>query len=296
MYVGAPHNTMQSLVWYRLQHFFTRLYYQAKKTFVVDLMRRIFGKFNDAGIQYWGLFFIIMILQGCGAHIYHFVEPGETLYSISWAYGHDYHDVARWNHIAPPYIVRRGQRIRVAAPAPVATHRGVEVNQTNKTLTSSPSARVVNKGSISHADNQGVTRYPADSQNGSYLEPKILTWQWPVKGGKVVRSFDRNDPGKQGLDVAGHEGQAIFCAEAGQVVYSGGGLNRYGKLIIIKHNETYLSAYAHNKSLLVKEGDVLKSGQKIAEMGNTGSSAVELHFEIRRNGKPVNPLLYLPKR
>jgi len=259
-------------------------------------MRLIFGQFNDSGFPYWGLFFIIIFLQGCGSHIYHFVEPGETLYSISWAYGHDYHDVAHWNHIPPPYIVRRGQRLRVAEPAPVETHQGIDVTQANKTLTSSPSARVVNKGSIGQADNQGVTRYERSSHNGVYVEPKILTWQWPVKGGKVVQAFDQNDPGKQGLDLAGHEGQAIFCAEAGQVVYSGGGLNRYGKLIIIKHNETYLSAYAHNKRLLVKEGDVLKSGQKIAEMGNTGSSAVKLHFEIRRNGKPVNPLLYLPKK
>jgi len=224
------------------------------------------------------------------------VEPGETLYSISWAYGHDYHDVARWNHIPPPYVVRRGQRLRVVAPVPVTTRHGVEIKHANKTLTSSPSPLVVNKGSIPQADNQGVTHFESSSRASHYVEHKKLLWQWPVKGGKLVQAFDQNNPGKQGVDVAGHEGQAIFCAEAGQVVYSGGGLNRYGKLIIIKHNETYLSAYAHNKRLLVKEGENLIAGQKIAEMGSTGTGTVKLHFEIRRNGKPVNPLLYLPKR
>jgi len=280
---------------HRLQNFFTRhFFHQAEKSFVSDFMRLIFGQFNASGYQYWGLTFIIFLFQGCGSHLYHFVEPGETLYSISWAYGHDYHEVASWNHIAPPYIIKQGQRLRVVAPAPVVTPQGSVISNTNKTLTSSPSALVVDKGSTGPADNQRVTVAIPDTDTPKM--PANLVWQWPIKGGKLIQMFDPADPGKQGVDVAGQSGQAVYSAEAGRVVYSGGGLNRYGKLIIIKHNETYLSAYAHNKRLLVQEGEILKAGQEIAEMGNTGTNSVKLHFEIRRNGKPIDPLTLLPKR
>jgi len=110
-----------------------------------------------------------------------------------------------------------------------------------------------------------------------------------------MQTFDARSPGKQGVDVAGEIGQPVYAAAPGQVVYSGGGLSHYGKLIIVKHNETFLSAYAHNKQLLVKEGEMLKSGQLIAEMGSTGTNRTKLHFEIRRDGKAVDPLHYLPK-
>ena len=117
-------------------------------------------------------------------------------------------------------------------------------------------------------------------------------WRWPAKG-KVVTSFSRS--GGKGIDIAGKFGQTIVAASAGRVVYSGSGLIGYGQLIIVKHNKRYLSAYAHNNKILVKEGDTVTGGQRIAEMGRSGSNRAMLHFEIRRDGKPIDPLRYLPK-
>ena len=191
--------------------------------------------------------FLILLLTGCGTHVYHFVEPGETLYSISWAYGYDYRQVAQWNKISPPYIVKSGERIRVAPP-PVVVGRKAGNSTNNNQLSNSGST---DKESTALADKQVVAN---NSSQEPLLNNGIVEWQWPIKGGKVVQTFDPRDPGKQGVDVAGQFGQPIYTAAAGQVVYSGGGLSHYGKLIIVKHNETFLSAYAHNKRLLVKEG------------------------------------------
>jgi lipoprotein NlpD len=120
----------------------------------------------------------------------------------------------------------------------------------------------------------------------------VKRWRWPAKG-KVVTSFSRS--GGKGIDIAGKFGQVIVAASDGSVVYSGSGLIGYGQLIIVKHNKRYLSAYAHNNKILVKEGDTVKGGQRIAEMGRSGSNRAMLHFEIRRDGKPTNPVRYLPK-
>lgn len=122
-----------------------------------------------------------------------------------------------------------------------------------------------------------------------------MGWQWPTDG-KVIRGFSANDPGKKGLDIGGKPGQSVRATAPGQVVYSGGGLIGYGQLIIIKHDKDYLSAYAHNRKLLVKEDDRVRGGQQIAELGSTGTDRPMLHFEIRHQGKPVDPLKLLPKR
>jgi lipoprotein NlpD len=119
-------------------------------------------------------------------------------------------------------------------------------------------------------------------------------WRWPAQG-QVVRHFSPKN-GSKGIDIAGRSGQAVNAAAGGRVVYSGSGLRGYGKLIIIKHNNSHLSAYAHNERLLVKEGDTVNGGQRIASMGRAGDRQVKLHFQVRRNGKPVDPLRYLPKR
>jgi len=250
-------------------------------------------------------------LAGCGSHIYHFVEPGETLYSISWTYGHDYREVAKWNQLNSPYLIKRGQRLQVAMPASnsgASTTRGTsnKHNKNNKV----GAVRGAHKETIRNADKSNKTniRSKAGERNGHINSAGLqhqrlpqrenagsFKWQWPTKRGTVIQTFDASDPGKKGLDVAGSVGQPIYSAASGRVVYSGGGLTRYGRLIIVKHNETYLSAYAHNKRLLVKEGELLKSGQLIAEMGSTGTTNTKLHFEIRRNGKPVDPLRYLPR-
>lgn len=248
----------------------------------------MFNRFSRSSLLLT-LLSIIIFLPGCGSHIYHFVEPGETLYSISWAYGHDYREVAQWNEISPPYVVKRGQRLRVAPP-PVVVAKRTEKRTNNNQLSNSERS---NKESTDVADKQVVSKA---SPQEVLINNKIVQWRWPTRGGKVVQTFDPRNPGKQGVDVAGQFGQPIYTAAAGQVVYSGGGLSHYGKLIIVKHNETFLSAYAHNKRLLVKEGEMLKSGQLIAEMGSTGTNKTKLHFEIRRDGKPVDPLRYLPKK
>ena len=260
---------------------------------LIESLRKILSAFfrqlANFKFKFVSVFLIIQGLTGCGSHVYHFVEPGETLYSISWAYGHDYREVAQWNNIPPPYVVKRGQRLRVAAINRTDTSPKKPIR--NKVQANSQSA---GKDRIGKADTKGAENRPPVASYTS--RSRELVWKWPVKGGKIIQKFDAGNPAKQGVDVQGKFGQPVYSAEAGKVVYSGGGLKHYGKLIIVKHNETFLSAYAHNKRLLVKEGDVLKSGQRIAEMGNTGTNATKLHFEIRRNGKPVNPLSYLPRR
>ncbi|MEJ2345136.1 MAG: peptidoglycan DD-metalloendopeptidase family protein [Gammaproteobacteria bacterium] len=206
---------------------------------------------------------------------YHIVTKGDTLYSISWAYGYDYREVARWNGIARPYRIYPGEKIRLRPPA--APRRSVVTRH-------APPVR-----------HQTSRRTKAHEQPRPRPVRHIAAWTWPAKG-PLLQSFSAGDPRKKGIDIGGKRGQPIRATAAGEVVYSGSGLIRYGKLIIIKHNHDYFSAYAHNERLLVKEGDRVHAGQEIARMGSTGTTRTMLHFEIRRDGKPVNPLRYLPKR
>jgi lipoprotein NlpD len=208
---------------------------------------------------------------------HHRVKVGETLYSIAFEYGHDHRDVALWNGIREPYIIYPNQKLRVT---PVSAnikkvtksfngkkHNTVKRNEVNKTK------KVVEK-----------TRYSPN-----------VKWHWPTQG-KVVSTFSIQDPGRRGIDIHGKKGQRIVAAAAGHVVYRGNGLRGYGNLVIIKHNDAYFSAYAHTENVVVKEDENVKLGQRIADMSNTNDNKTELHFEIRRNGKPVNPLKYLPKQ
>jgi lipoprotein NlpD len=212
---------------------------------------------------------------------FHTVKTGDTLYSIAWTYGYDYKVVAGWNDIKPPYTIKLGQRIRVAPPPEFdarTAHHGY------------PSFRTDDKGTdartLSHKGRiNGVGK--------SYKNDVAINWQWPVEG-KVVRNFSVSGNGNKGVDIAGDFNQPVYAAAGGEVVYSGSGLRGYGNLIIIKHSELYLSAYAHNNKLLVKEGETLAKGKQIATMGNSDSDTVILHFEIRRDGKPVDPLSFLP--
>lgn len=201
---------------------------------------------------------------------YHKVGKGDTLYSIAWEYGYDYRTVADWNHIPRPYTIYPGQKLRVRAPD--------QKKSGKKTVTQKKST---------------TSTKPQQSNKQSSLSP--VKWQWPARG-VVISSYAAGDRRRQGIDIAGKRGQPVYAAASGQVVYSGNGLRGYGNLVIIKHNETYFSAYAHNKRVLVKENEKVKSGQRIADMGDTGADRVMLHFEIRRNGKPSNPIKYLPKK
>jgi lipoprotein NlpD len=199
---------------------------------------------------------------------YHTVKKGETLYSIAWQYGHDYRTVAQWNDLPRAYTIYPGQKLRVRPPGRTGTVKS----------TSSKSSRS-----------------PSKTRSTVIASSRSPQWRWPTKG-KVISRFVAGDPTRQGIDISGKRGQAIIAAASGKVVYSGNGLRGYGNLVIIQHNETYFSAYAHNQKVLVKENEKVKSGQRIADMGNSGTDRVMLHFEIRRNGRPSNPLQYLPKK
>jgi len=213
---------------------------------------------------------------------YHQVARGETLYSISWRYGFDYRDVARWNNIPSPYIIFPGQRILLIPDSK-------PVQQTTSTRPSAqPHVQKPPPQTTRPALPPAVQQRPL-----SPTQVGPISWSWPT-GGNIVRM---NTPiAQKGLDISGTEGQAINAAADGIVVYSGSGLLGYGKLIIIKHNDTYLSAYAHNQMILVDEGDMVKTGQKIGTMGRGNRGEPLLHFEIRRDGQPVDPLQYLPTR
>lgn len=212
---------------------------------------------------------------------HHTVLPGETLYAIAWEYGHDYRDLAAANHIAPPYRIYPGQKIALTLNG--RFKKGLYPSSTNQaTVAKVPKLAV-----------------PVEKQQPKSLVPAAVTslsgWQWPAKG-KIIKTFSTKENAfNKGVDIAGVRGTPILAAQTGKVVYSGSGLRGYGQLIIIKHNEAFLSAYAHNHRLLVKEGDMIRQGQMIAEMGQTDTDQVKLHFEIRKNGQPINPLLFLPK-
>jgi len=217
---------------------------------------------------------------------YHRVAKGDTLYSIAWRYGFDYRDVARWNDISSSFVIYPGQSIRLTPdPNNSKTARsGVTTSKNRKNSTKAGNTNTAKK-TASKKTKTKAKQKPQFAQK--------VNWHWPTSG-KLVKL---NTPtAKKGVDISGKAGQKIEAAAAGDVVYSGGGLLGYGKLIIIKHNDTFLSAYAHNDKLYAKEGDKVKAGEKIATMGLGNKGRPILHFEIRKNGSPVNPLLHLPKR
>lgn len=208
---------------------------------------------------------------------HHRVRRGDTLYGLAWQYDLDYRQVAAWNGIRRPYTIYPGQRLRLSPPPARA------VNPPPVTATPPPERRP----QVAPTPSPPVPRSVPGAAAG-------LHWQWPAEG-PVVRRFSPKS-GSKGIDIAGRFGQEIAAAAGGRVVYSGSGLRGYGKLIIIKHNDSHLSAYAHNDRLLVKEGDTVRGGQRIASMGRAGDRQARLHFQVRRSGEPVDPLRYLPKR
>lgn len=198
---------------------------------------------------------------------YYVVQPGDTLYKIAFEQGLDYRDLAAWNGIADVNFIRSGERLRLLPPRkpPVA-----------------PPA----------VNNPRNTPPPVEAP-ATEESQEVATWIWPVRG-SLLESFD-DAGGSKGIDIAGKLGSPVLAAAAGRVVYAGEGLRGYGKLIIIKHNQATLSAYAHHSRILVSEGQFVGQGQKIGEMGDSGADRVKLHFEIRSFGRPQNPLTYLPK-
>lgn len=202
---------------------------------------------------------------------WHVVRRGESLYSIAWQYGQTYQRLARWNGIRPPYTIYPGQKLRVRAPqAPPAT-------------------------SVRRPPAQPAAPAQQPARPAAPARPEALFWQWPVEG-PLLRRFDPRGSGKKGIAIGGKPGTPVRAAAPGRVVYSGGGLVGYGRLIIIKHDKNFLSAYGHNRKLLAREGDRVRGGQVIARMGSSGTDRTMLHFEIRKDGSPVDPLRLLPRR
>lgn len=224
----------------------------------------------------------VMVEEGDAT--YYVVSKGDTLYSIAFQVGRDYQEIARWNGIRWPYRIYPEQRLRIAPGRSVASHPPVSSRSRSTSARSQPSRSV--SSPISRAQK------PANTLTTSAAS---LVWQWPTEG-TIIKSFSRSESGRKGLDIGGRQGQPVRAAAPGRVVYSGSGLRGYGQLIIVKHNSVYLSAYGHNQRLLVKEGETLRAGQLIAEMGDTEAPQPMLHFEIRRNGEPVDPQSLLPKR
>jgi len=230
----------------------------------------------------------------------YYVRRGDTLYAIAFSYGLDAMEVARLNGITSPYTIYPGQKLMLKPPSGGApgssSAAGVEIKPlktpapaTTRTVEAPKPASDTGAGTKETA----AVPKPASPVSGSAVESG--DWKWPTEG-RVIRGFVAGDPARNGLDIAGKEGQPVTATAAGQVVYSGDGLIGYGELIIVKHDENMLSAYAHNRVRLVKEGDQVWAGQKIAEMGRNSSDEQLLHFEIRQLGKPVNPLNFLPSR
>ena len=219
---------------------------------------------------------LVSLLFGCASkpkqprhyhNSYHIVEKGETLHSISWRYGVDANSLARWNNIPRPYTIYPGQKLRVNSGAPAKTAKSSGNTTSNKSTASASKPAKLNK------------------------TVPVGDWRWPVKG-KLLSKFSASN---NGVDIIAKEGAVVSAASGGKVVYAGSGLRSYGNLLIIKHNASFFSAYAHNRKLFVAEGETVKIGQKIAEVGSTGTDRSKLHFEIRKDGNPVDPLKYLPR-
>lgn len=260
----------------------------------------------------------------------HRVVRGDTLYSIAFRHGLDYRDLARWNGIAAPYTIYVGQEVHLAppvarSPAQVAARpaqqapapRGGAVAPARApAVAAQPAAgreagRVAPASATSGAPASAAMPTPAAAPPATAAAPAPaaavppaavaaaatggIQWRWPA-GGQVVGGFVAGDHLRQGIDIAGRAGDPVRVAAAGEVVYSGNGLRGYGELVIIKHSPDFLSAYGHNRKRLVNEGERVAAGQQIAEMGTGIGGRDALHFEIRRNGKPENPLQYLPRR
>jgi lipoprotein NlpD len=229
---------------------------------------------------------------------YYTVRPGDTLIRIALDSGQNWRDVARWNNIENPNVIEVGQVLRVIPP--VGAVPEVAAVRPAPAASVPPAAAAVTPGTSTPrgtvtAPPPQIASVPPITPTPAPAGDEDISWGWPTTGAAtVVASFDEQK--NKGVDIAGKPGDPVLASADGRVVYAGAGLRGYGNLIILKHNNTYLSAYAHNQTLLVKEDQTVRKGQKIAEMGSTDADRVKLHFEIRRQGKPVDPARYLPPR
>jgi lipoprotein NlpD len=214
--------------------------------------------------------------ENAGKPGFYTVQRGDTLTRIALDHGHSWRDLASWNSLPNAHLIEVGQVLRVASPTATVEASGVVVQPMG------------GSAEVATAAKPAAAPTPAPSAND-----EGLGFSWPASG-SVIGGFD--EAKNKGLDIGGQAGDPVLAAADGQVVYAGAGLRGYGNLIILKHNNTFLTAYAHNQALLIKEDQKVRKGQKIAEMGKTDADRVKLHFEIRRQGKPVDPAKYLPAR
>lgn len=233
--------------------------------------------------------------ENAGKSGYYAVKPGDTLIRIGLESGQSPKDIARWNGLDNPNKIEVGQVLRVSPPSSVETASVKPVTSGNSTTTSLPPASAASapaKANAASATASSNMTAAAPAASGA-IGDEAVAWMWPSNG-PVLAGFD--EAKNKGIDIGGNAGDAVLAAAEGKVVYAGSGLRAYGNLIILKHNNTYLTAYAHNQTLLVKEDQTVKKGQKIAEMGNSDADRVKLHFEVRKQGKPVDPTKYMPVR
>ncbi|WP_417446776.1 peptidoglycan DD-metalloendopeptidase family protein [Kangiella sp.] len=260
---------------------------------------------------------------------FYYVRPGDTLYSIAFRYGLDYNILAQANDIDSNYTIHAGQRLNlqkarditpaeeyeVAGTEPPGTQQSSDASRRTPVSVARRPVAEVPRTPVTSQSHQQVNepqqepkkepkKEPVSSSNtmGGSKEPVAYTpnspvkyWMWPTMG-QILQGFSGASKSSKGIDIAGNLGDPVRASAAGRVVYAGRGLRGYGNLVIVKHNNDFISAYAHNRILLVKENEIIKAGQKIAEVGNTDSEVPKLHFEIRFKGKPVDPMRYLPKR
>ena len=236
-------------------------------------------------------------IENAGRPGYYTVKPGDTLIRIGLDNGQNWRDIARWNGLENPNLIEVGQTLRVIPPVG-ATPTPAPAVVVARPVTSAPvAATPVPPAAAASSASSGptppivATVPPASAPTGAGDDD--IAWMWPARG-TVIGGFD--EVKNKGLDIGGTLGEPVLAAADGRVVYVGAGLRGYGNLIIVKHNATYLTAYAHNQTLLVKEDQTVRRGQKIAEMGSSDADRVKLHFEVRRQGKPVDPSKYLPAR
>lgn len=248
----------------------------------------------------------------------HIVQKGDTLFAIAFQNGLDYRDLAFWNSLPSPDVIRVGQALRLTPPDDAGRARGVETIplRDNSLSTLKPLAESslltepiaqrlpyseANWAAVSGEKPASAAAVPKAAETSS-AQPAAATvadsdgpdnWRWPVDGA-LLGAYGQG--GGKGIDIAGERLSPVLAAAPGKVVYSGSGLRGYGKMLIVKHADEFLTAYAHNQTLLAKEGDWVGRGQKIAEMGDSDSDRVKLHFEVRQYGKPLDPLKYLPER
>ncbi|WP_416307933.1 peptidoglycan DD-metalloendopeptidase family protein [Neptunicella sp. SCSIO 80796] len=222
------------------------------------------------------------------------VRKGDTLFSIAWFNGFDYRDLARINNLRKPYNIYPGQKLTLKA----APEQTVKALRKNSVKTATQSSKIKTNQPVDPPEKQAYGK--SSRTKNDQLIPKeeytsqVARWVWPAEGELITR-FSASEQGNKGIDIANSVNTPVLASADGKVVYSGDALRGYGKLIIIKHTEAYLTAYAHNNEILVKEQQWVKAGEKIALMGRSDSDRVKLHFEVRYKGQSVDPLRFLSK-